>query len=386
MRITVVLQDLCDTGANRVSLDRASRWQAAGDDVTVFVVTHETQPDIVAVPAGLRIQRGTQRPGQLRRVLPSALAALVRRGRRSDVLVAGTEVGFGLLLTWGAARLARRPFAVTVQSNVDTSIAEYVEPRLRRITCSALAHADLVVGVSQGLVPALLALGLPREQVVVAANAVDAEAIRIAAGLEPDPPLDTTLPVVAASGRLVRQKGFDLLIRAHALALEQGAPRHRLVVLGEGEERAALLALTRELGCEATVVLRGFTANPHATVARASLFVVSSRWEGFSLALVEALACGTPCVAFDCVAGPSEVLAGGAYGELVEPGDVPGLALALQAHLADPRPLAAKASLAARSPLELFAPERASMRHRDAFDRFALQAGAPPGGGSSARR
>jgi glycosyltransferase involved in cell wall biosynthesis len=386
MRITVVLQDLYDTGANRVSLDRASRWQAAGDEVTVFVVTHETQPDLVAVPDGLRIQRGTRRPGQLRRVLPSALAALIRRGRRSDVLVAGTEVGFGLLLTWGAARLARRPFAVTVQSNVDTSIAEYVEPRLRRITRSALAHADLAVCVSQGLGPALLALGLPRERVVVATNAVDAEAVRSAAGLEPDPPLDTTLPVVVASGRLVRQKGFDLLIRAHALALERGAPQHRLVVLGEGEERAALLALARELGCAATVVLRGFTANPHATVARASLFVLSSRWEGFSLALVEALASGTPCLAFDCVAGPSEVLAGGAYGELVEPGDVPGLALALQAHLADPRPLAAKAALAARSPLEMFAPERASTRHRDAFDRFALHAGAPAGGGSSARR
>lgn len=371
MRITVVLEDLQDNGANRVSLDRAARWAAAGDQVTVFATEFGETGPAVPVPPELQLQRGTGRPRQLRTALPIALVALVRRARRSDLVVSGTEVGFGLLLGWLAARLARRPFAVTVQSRVDRAVETYVMGPLRPLTRWVLAHADLAVCVARGVVPALRDLGLPGARTEVVLNAVPRDEILAAAAEAAEPALlegvPAGLPVVVSSGRLARQKGFDLLLRADARARAAGAPPHHLVVLGEGEERAALIELAADLGLTGSVSFPGFAENPHALVAGATLFVVSSRWEGFPLSLAEALACGTPCLAFDCVAGPAEALADGRYGALVPAEDVEALARAIAAHLLDPQPLR---DAAARAPGErpgLFSPDRAAADHRAAL-------------------
>lgn len=367
MRVTVVMTDLFDTGANRVTLDRAARWQAAGDQVVVYVVLRAETDGPVPLPPGLDVRHGNPGPRQLRSALPAALVGLIGLARRSDVLVAGTEVGFGLLVAAAASRLTRRPLAVTIQSRVDLAVDSYVDWWLRSITRSTLRSADLAVCVAAGLVPPLLALGAQARRVEVAANAVAADEVRAAAAVGPE--LDGSLPVVVGSGRLTSQKGFDLLVRAHAAALGHGAP-HRLLVLGEGEERAALTELARELGVEGSVTLAGFTASPHAVVGRASLFVLPSRWEGLPLSLAEALACGTPCVAFDCVAGPTEVLAGGKHGRLVAAGDVDALAEAVVEHLQHPEQLRAMATQAAAADLDIFDPARSASRHRAALVRL----------------
>ena len=143
-------------------------------------------------------------------------------------------------------------------------------------------------------------------------------------------------PFVAACGRLVKAKGFDDLIRA--VALLRPRRRLRLVILGEGPERAALQACAREHGIADDVLLPGFLANPLAVFARASAFALSSRYgEAFSRVLVEAMACGVPVIASRCRWGPEEVLGGGRYGRLYNVGDVAGLAAALDDTLADPR-------------------------------------------------
>ncbi len=368
MRIVVVLEDLQDNGANRVSLDRAGRWAASGDHVTIFVTGHEDGKIGLEPPASCHVQRATSRPRRLREALPRALWTLTCLARDCDLLVAGTEVGFGLLLAWVAARLTRRPVAVSVQSRVDLAIAQHVDPWLRPLNRAVLSHVDSAVCVSNGLVPGLLQLGLPSRAIAVVPNAVSQVEVRRAATLHPDDPPDGSCQLIVSSGRLTYQKGFDLLIRGHALALRRGAPRHRLVVLGEGDQREALLRLAHDLGVEDSVQFSGFSQNPHALVSRASLYVSSSRWEGFSLALAEALAIGTACLAFDCVAGPSEVLAGGVHGGLVEAGDVSGLASGIRAHLDDPVLLTSKARRAAQTPLPLFDPERSASAHRAVLD------------------
>jgi glycosyltransferase involved in cell wall biosynthesis len=99
--------------------------------------------------------------------------------------------------------------------------------------------------------------------------------------------------------------------------------------LGEGEERAELEQLIRTLGLHEHVALPGFVDNPYAYMARATVFVLSSAWEGFSCVLVEAMACGCPVVSTDCPSGPAEILQGGRYGQLVAVGDASGMAAAI---------------------------------------------------------
>jgi glycosyltransferase involved in cell wall biosynthesis len=122
-------------------------------------------------------------------------------------------------------------------------------------------------------------------------------------------------PVVLAVGRLTRQKGFNILIRAFSRVRRTRAVR--LMILGEGEERPFLEDLIRQLGLEQEVSLPGFVQNPYPYMQRASLFVLSSRWEGLPTVLVEALYLGTPIISTDCPGGSREILRDGQYGQLV---------------------------------------------------------------------
>src|SRR5690606_37626457 len=133
-------------------------------------------------------------------------------------------------------------------------------------------------------------------------------------------------PVLVAAGRLVPQKNFPLLLAAFAQLRAQRPAR--LLILGEGRERPRLEAAAHELGIAADVALPGHVDNPYAAYARASLFVLSSDWEGLPTVLIEALACGCPIVATDCPSGPAEILQGGRYGSLVPMGDAAALAQA----------------------------------------------------------
>ena len=363
MRILVVEPRLDDNGAVRVTLDRAARWAAAGDDVTLFVFSQVSFVPTAPVPPSLTLVHPTARPRRDQVVWAAAVARLTALAREADVVVAGREIDVGLLLAAGVSHLVRRPFAVTVQSSIDRALADHVAPRSRRLVTSALRSADLAVCVSAGLVPGLTALGLPGQRTAVVVNGVDVEDVRRRALLPPAVDLPEE-PFVVASGRLTRQKGFDLLLEAHARALDRGAPPHSVVVLGDGPDRAALEARARELGVADSFRMPGHLAEPHAVVARADLFALPSRWEGLGLSLVEAMACGTPLLAADCVSGPGEVLDRGRYGRLLPPEDVDALADALVDHLRDPEPLRAAAAAAGATVGQRFDAAAAAAHHR----------------------
>ena len=122
-------------------------------------------------------------------------------------------------------------------------------------------------------------------------------------------------PVLVSVGRLTSQKAFDVLIRAFSYLIEKRYAR--LLILGEGEDRPMLEALSKDLGLKENVHLPGFVQNPYPYMAHASLFVLSSRWEGLPTVLIEALRLGTPIVATDCPGGTREILQDGKYGQLV---------------------------------------------------------------------
>ena len=131
-------------------------------------------------------------------------------------------------------------------------------------------------------------------------------------------------PVVVAVGGLRKVKDFATLLRAFSrLSVQTDA---RLLLLGEGKERDALTSLARQLGVDTRVDLHGFVDDPFPYLARTRGLVVSSRREGLSNVLVEAMALGTPIAATDCPGGVRELLAQGALGPLTPVGDADALA------------------------------------------------------------
>ena len=173
---------------------------------------------------------------------------------------------------------------------------------------------------------------LPVRKIVTIPNPVEVEAI-IGKGTEPDPQgiRGIRVPVIAAMGRLSPQKGFDILLKAFAL-LEKDC---RLLLMGEGEEEKTLKELAGRLGIAERVLFTGFLANPYPALAGATLFVLSSRFEGFPNALVEAMVLGLPCISMRCPTGPEEIISDGESGVLVPLGDPESLASAIDRLLGD---------------------------------------------------
>lgn len=171
--------------------------------------------------------------------------------------------------------------------------------------------------------------------------------------------------VVAAAGRLVHQKGFDLLLRAfHAVARERKA--WRLVIWGEGSERARLERLAADLGLADRVDFPGKAHDLPRQLARADIFVLSSRFEGFPNVLCEAMAVGLPVVSFRCPTGPEDIVRDGVDGMLVRLGDVDALGRAI-ARLIDDPALRARLGQRARAVRERYALEAVLSKWDEAF-------------------
>jgi glycosyltransferase involved in cell wall biosynthesis len=131
--------------------------------------------------------------------------------------------------------------------------------------------------------------------------------------------------VLVAAGRLVKQKGFDLLLDA----FQKVSARHpdwQLWIFGSGSRRDSLAAQIDRLGLTGRAHLKGTTGQLDRRLAEASIFVLSSRFEGLPMVLLEAMTAGLPTVAFDCPTGPAEVIEHGTSGLLVPPEDVDALA------------------------------------------------------------
>ena len=204
-------------------------------------------------------------------------------------------------------------------------------PRMIRLL---YRFADSINAISQGVAHDVeTIMGKPAGSIPVINNPVD---IRMARDRAEEPSgiewlAKKNVPVLLAVGRLIKQKDLPTLF--HAFAQLRNGRKAKLVILGEGPDRASLEALARELKIESDVLMPGFAANPFAAMAAADLFVLASRWEGFANVVAEALACGTKVVSTDCPSGPAEILDDGRFGALVPVGDAAALAAALDVAL-----------------------------------------------------
>jgi glycosyltransferase involved in cell wall biosynthesis len=201
-----------------------------------------------------------------------------------------------------------------------------------RVACPM---ADLIVATSRGVADDLVeSFGGNVGRVRVVPNPVDIAAVTAAA----QEPLDAafadrwTHPVIVAAGRLAEAKNYPLLIEAFAI-LRERTPAS-LFILGQGDQEAALRELIRVRGLGEFVHLCGFQRNPWKFIARADVFALTSRYEGFGNVLVEAMACGVPVVATSS-AGTRDIVTPGAGGVLVERHEPSAVAAALAQVLGD---------------------------------------------------
>jgi glycosyltransferase involved in cell wall biosynthesis len=230
--------------------------------------------------------------------------------------------------------------------------------------------ADAVVTVSAYVANDLITkMGLTRQSVTTIYNPVVDDTLRARAQQALDHPWfnQSAVPVILAVGRLTEQKDFPTLMRAFAVV--RATREARLVLLGEGRLRADLEVLANRLGVRKDVDMPGFVENPFQYMARASVLVLSSEYEGLPGVLIQALACGCPVVSTDCPGGSREILADGQYGALVDIGDADGIAKAILAELGNPT---AKDVLLRRA--EDFSVDRAVSNYLNLLDSVVTQA------------
>jgi glycosyltransferase involved in cell wall biosynthesis len=285
------------------------------------------------------------RPVLLAPVLPAkmlytaGLASYLRQ-RKPQGLIAATRI-LNIIAVW-AARLARASLPIVLSERNPPSAkingsSWWHQRQLPQLMARTYRFAEAIVAVSDSVADDLAALtGLPRSHITTIYNPVVGSDLAGQARAPCDHPwfAPGQPPVILGAGRLVEQKDFPTLIRAFARLRRQRLVR--LVILGAGKNdvttenaRAALVQLAAAHGVSDDVALPGFTSNPFAFMARAAVFVLSSRYEGLPTVLIEALACGCPVVSTDCPGGSHEILENGRFGELVPVGDESAMAEAI---------------------------------------------------------
>jgi glycosyltransferase involved in cell wall biosynthesis len=317
-------------GAERVMLQLAQGFMETGHHVDLVMACAEG-PLHSEVPAGVRVfDFNTQKP-----LVMFLKLAQYLRAEKPKVLLSPFEVTSVIAIL--AKKITRVSTRVVVRISTHLSLNKRTKLKkvIERIVVSKLyPHASGIVAVSRGVAEDLASYtGLSLEGIKVIYNPVISNNFLEMAMLPVDHPFfgDDKFPVILGVGRFSEEKDFSTLIRAFDIVHRKA--RVRLVILGDGQKRSELENLIRSFDLQNLVDLPGFETNPFAFLKRASVFVLSSKWEGLPNALIQALACDCPVVSTDCPSGPSEILADGQYGYLVPVGDAEAMAKAIEAVL-----------------------------------------------------
>lgn len=336
LRLTLVIASLQMGGAERVMALLANAWANRGDAVTLITLTSPEEDFFALDPSVQRVVIGWRKPSNhpLRAILNNG----VRLWRLRHALAASQpNVVISFIDTMNVmAVLASRGLGLPI------IVCERVNPEQHQIgsawkllrgfayprAAALVVQTSAVAEWGQGL--------LPPECIFVIPNPILPEDNHIR---------NNPGQRIVAVGRLVRQKGHDLLLRAFA-QVAPDFPDWRLRIIGDGPEMAALVALTRELNIADRVEMPGRSGDIPGEMAQAGLFVLSSRFEGFPNALIEAMAASLPVIAADCPSGPREIVRHEVDGLLVPPENVDALAAAMRRLMSDPDE---RARLAARA-------------------------------------
>ena len=373
MRIAFLLDNLSGGGAEKVILNLAAGFSRLGYQVDLLVCKAEgvlrnyipagvnliplqpvssargTAAALLADPAGYREILGTI---VSRKKLPKAfryIPAISHHLKQNDAALLVSALPKSNINAVLAQRMSGTDTRVVVGAHIHLSAQDSEGASRGKSGIRALRpmmqryyhQANAVVAVSKGVERDTRAyLDLPQDMMKTIYNPVAAREIKNLSEESPEHDWfdNRDIPVVLGIGRFVQQKNFPLLVRAFA-ELRKKRPV-RLVLLGgdesSGEQprhKAELEELADELGVAEDFDMPGYKENPYPYFRRASVFALSSRFEGFGNVLVEALFCGCPVVSTDCPSGPAEILRDGEFGHLVPIDDAKSMADALDAIL-----------------------------------------------------
>ena len=332
-RVAIFTANMDGGGAERAMLKLAGGIAGHGYDVDL-VLSRAEGHYLQEVPDSVRIV-----DLHARRVL-SSIPGLVRYLRRERPNAMLTSMNYVNIVGIWARTLARVDTRLIVNEQNALSLEAAHSPRRRhrlmpRLIKRFYPWADGVTSVARGTADDLVSTaGVSPNLIEVVHNPIVTTELRELVAEPLDHPWfgPGQVPVVLGVGRLAPQKDFGTLIGAFARVVVRRPCR--LMILGDGPERASLEALVAERGLTGSVDLPGWISNPYPYMAHAGVFVLSSRWEGLPSVLIEALFCEVPVVATDCLSGPREILEGGRYGALVPVGDEEALAAAIETALA----------------------------------------------------
>jgi len=341
-------------GTIRTVVNQANAMAEAGHDVEIVsAVRRRTKPQF-AIDARVRLSALVdQRDG----VVSDSLARKVWRRARGKIVPYGefaaeyfterveaavidyvSSLTDGILVTTRpalnliSARRGSRKVVRVAQEHMN--LAAY-HPAVREQIARHYGRFDVIAVLTETTRAEYRAV-LDRTPVVRVPNAVHMEHRKHS---------DQSNPVVIAAGRLVPQKGFDLLIPAFA-AVAAAFPEWTLRIFGTGPSQRRLQEGIDEHGMGGRIRLMGRSDRIHEELAQASIYALSSRIEGLPMAMIEAMGHALPIAAFDCPTGPADVLTHGKDGLLVPPRDVEALAAGIEQLLNDP---ARRAEIAARA-------------------------------------
>lgn len=395
MRIRYLLLNAYAVGGTvRTVFTQAGAMAAAGHDVRVVsVVRHRSRPRLPLHPrvrlsalvdlahdphptprgplARCRMPRAARDAYRPMRYVPRSESRLRRYhrgleqtvidylGRLRDGVLVTTRPGLNLLAarfaTGGVVRVAQEHRNLAAHPG-DTQAA-IVRHYPRCDAVAVLTHQD----------QAAYAAMAPNVRVVRIPNAV--HSLRLT-------PSTCAPRVAVAAGRITPEKGFDLLLPAFGRAVARH-PDWQLRVFGSGDGEQELRTLLARHGLSRHVTLCGATRRLDEELARASLYVLSSRYEGLPMVMLEAMAHGLPVVSFDCPTGPGDVLTHGRDGLLVPAQDVGALADAM-GHLMADEDLRAEMGDAALATARSYSPEAVGAQWQELFGDLLADRARPP--------
>ncbi|MFC0552805.1 glycosyltransferase family 4 protein [Planotetraspora thailandica] len=336
MRVVFVIHNVYGIGGTiRTTLNLAGALAESHQVTIVSVLRHRESPRFPIDPRITVVPLVDVRPGSADDADPSlhAPAEVFPRSEsryRQYSLLTDRKVA-------GYLRECRADVIIGTRPGINVYIARFAPKRAVRIAQEHLTHdthskrlrtelarhyrtLDAVVTTTEADAAVYRArMRLPGVRVLAVPNSVPEPAV---------PPSDGSAKVIAAAGRLVRGKRFDLLIEAFAQVAE-AYPDWRLRIYGGGADHDRLQALIESRGLTAQATLMGVRSPIEAEFAKASIVAVTSDAESFGMTIVEAMRCGVPVVSTDCPLGPAEIIQDGVDGYRVPVGDRDAVSCAL---------------------------------------------------------